>query len=155
VNKSKIPNFIGAYQSEGFGEILINPSFLMAKEFKFKRPKEAKETKENIVIKSNLAKFLQQREDDKQIKLDIATKVDNFINKNKSLYKNIKPSQWGAIRAICNKGENNFKQEIKDYISKGVKVWEQNQIDTLLNFSDDLDTIKLLSIQMPKGVKND
>jgi len=81
----------------------------------------------------------------------MATKVDKFVKENQKLYKNIKPSQWGAIRAICNKKENNFKEEIKNYISKGVKAWEQKQIDTLLNFSDDLDTIKLLSIKMPKN----
>jgi hypothetical protein len=157
IEQDKIPNFVGAYQSEGFGELLINPTFLMQKDgFSFSDKEQKDKDKATLEINDNLAKFLKAKEEAKKLKLDKIKKVSEFKKKYKNtLYKNIKPSQWGTIRAICNKREENFKEEIKNHISNGVKKWEQNQIDTLLRFSDDLDTIKLLSIQMPKGDKND
>ena len=154
VDKSIIPNFVGAYQSEGFGEVLVNPSFLVKKEFKL--GKDDKDINNNkLPINSNLGNFLLKRVNDKKEKLKLAIKVDRFVKENQQLYKNIKPSQWGRIRSICTSGQDNFKEEIENYISSGKVSWEQNQIDTLFNFSDDLDTIKLISMQMPKGVKND
>ncbi len=141
---------VGAYLAEGFGEILVNPSFLMARDG-FSLIKEDKRINEEIKkIKSPLGKFLRQREDTKQDKLNILDEVDTFILDNKPLYKKIKPSQWGKIRSICTSGEEGFKEEIEKYISSGVKQWEEKQIKKLLEVSDNLEFIKLLSIQMPK-----
>jgi len=146
----EIKRGVGLYLAEGFGEILINPSFLMERDG-FNLIKEEKrvdtETRE---IKNSLGKFLRQREDAKQKKLTILNDVDDFIINNKSLYKNIKPSQWGKIRSICTSEVDGFKEEIEDYISHGDKKWEKKQIKRLLEVSDDLEFIKLLSIQMPK-----
>lgn len=148
IDKSIIPQFVGAYQSEGFGEILINPSFLLKKEFSFTKDIKEDKTKKELPRKSDLTKFLANKYKKKIDKLDILDKVDEFINNNKKLYEDIKPSQWGKIRSICS--SQGTKKEIEDYISDGTRKWEQKQIDKLLDFSDDLDTIKLLSIQMPK-----
>jgi hypothetical protein len=150
----KIKKGVGAYWAEGFGEILINPSFLSEKAFALgKIEKEQKLDKK--IIKGELGLFLQQRENKKKIKLDILTEVDEFISEYKeALYKNIKPSQWGKIRSICRSGAEDFANEIEAYISNGIKKWEENQIDTLLEKCDNLEFIQLLSMQMPKGSKS-
>ena len=146
-----IKNGVGIYLSEGFGEILINPQFLLNQDG-FKLTADFKsDTIIEKPIQSNLGRFLKNREDDRYLELDILKKVDMFKFKYKLLYKNIKPSQWGKIRSICTSGVSNFKEEIEDYISKGTKKWEKEQIEKILEISDSLEFIKLLSIQMPKG----
>ena len=155
VNEEDIPNYVGAYQSEGFGEILINPSFLSAHKFSLNEQKEQPSPQESAIT-TLLAKFLQKRENDKQAKLTILDKVDNFIKEHKTLYKNIKPSQWGKVRSICTSAQADFKEEIKEYVSHGTKEWESKQIAILLKEEHSLEFIKLISIQMPKqGAKND
>ena len=150
ITREDIPSFVGAYHSEGFGEILINPSFLMDRGDFGLGGVDLDPPKDENEIKSKLALFLKQKEDEKQDKLNILNEVDRFIKVNKSLYKNIKPSQWGKIRSICTSGEDGFREKIRAYISTGVKAWEETQIDTLLDDKNKLEFIKLLSIQMPK-----
>jgi len=151
----EIKNGVGAYLSEGFGDVLINPSFLSQYSFEFSDNKKDEEKRDKEDIKSPLGKFLKQKEKNREDELDILNEVDKFIHDNKSLYKKIKPSQWGKIRSICTGGEDKFIEEIREYISNGTKKWEQNQIDTLLNGDYSLEFIKLISIQMPKqGAKD-
>jgi len=153
----EIKNSVGVYLSEGFGEVLINPSFLSERDFTL--GSEASSSPKGVVKashpKTNLAKFLKQREDNKLKKLDILNKVDDFIKEYKPLYKNIKSSQWGNIRSICTSGEENVKNEIEKYISNGLKAWSEEQIKTLLDEKYSLEFIKLLSIQMPKRSKDE
>ena len=149
VDKTKILSFVGAYQSEGFGELLLNPKFLDKNSFSFKESKNEDTDEEIITPNSPLAKFLQQRQESKQANLDLGKKVAEFIKEN-PLYSKIKPAQWGTIRSICTKGDKKFKEQIEEYISSGKAKWETNQIETLLNHSDDLEFFKLLSMQMPK-----
>jgi len=147
---TEIKNGVGAYFSEGFGDVLINPTFLSEYSFEFQDDKKDEENKTKKDITTSLAKFLYSKNYNQRIQLCLLKKVDKFINKHKSLYKNIKPSQWGKIRSICTSGEDKFIEEIREYISTGTKKWEQNQIDTLLNDKNSLEFIKLISIQMPK-----
>ncbi len=155
VSVEDIPNYVGAYQSEGFGEILINPSFLTTHNFTLEEIKE-QVSPQKSVITTPLATFLQKREDVKLEKLTILDEVDSFIKEHKSLYEKIKPSQWGKIRSICTSAQTNFKEEIGEYISHGAKEWEPKQIETLLQEEYSLEFIKLISIQMPKqGAQND
>ena len=153
----QILNGVGAYLSEGFGEILLNPIFLMQNGFKLKEETKRDSVAKEMVIKSDLAQFLRNKEDKKQAKLSILNDVDNFIQDNKPLYEKIKPSQWGKIRSICTSSSDDFKNKIREYVENGVKKWEKKQIDTLLNNDNSLEFIKLISIQMPKqrGSKND
>lgn len=150
VDRAKIPSFVGAYQSEGFGEILLNPKFLQEYSFSFKNSNDEEQDEEKIVLNSHLALFAQQREENKKTNLNLGKKVAEFIKDNTPLYSKIKPSQWGTIRSICTKGDQDFKSQIQDYINSGKAKWETKQIDTLLNYSDDLEFFKLLSMQMPK-----
>jgi len=154
-----IKSGIGAYLSEGFGDILINPTFLSEYSFEFgsKASALSKDGAKAPIPTTHLAKFLKQKEKDREDKLNNLNDVDIFILKyKKSLFNNIKPSQWGKIRSICTSGNDNFIEEIRNYISNGTKKWEQNQIDILLNDNNSLEFIKLISIQMPKqGAKNE
>jgi len=150
----EIKKGVGVYLAEGFGEILINPRFLSGNGFPLIKNKEKEEAQKPI--EAPLTKFLKQREEYKKDKLNILNDVDDFIKEYKTLYKNIKPSQWGKIRSICTSGEDDFIGDIREYISSGTKKWEERQISTLLDKEYRLEFIKLLSIQMPKqGEKND
>ena len=153
---NEIKNGVGVYLAEGFGDVLINPTFLLNKDGFSMGSEASASPKDGAKVETDLAKYLKQREDNKQNKLDILNKVDKFIKDNKSLYQNIKPSQWGKIRSICTSGDDKFREEIEEYISNGTKKWEQNQIDTLLDEKYSLEHIKLISIQMPKqGAKDE
>lgn len=160
IDKSIIPNFVGAYQSEGFGEILLNPKFLSEDSFSFLNNNKNKKEQEKLSIKSDLAKFLMQREDTKKAKLDIANEVAAFIKNNASKYSKKMNSQWGTIRNLCNKeSEKSIYDEVKEYISKGVakEKWKDGKGSILLkaieNSNNPKEFTKLLAIQMPK-VKN-
>ena len=142
--------YVGAYQSEGFGEILVNPSFLGIKNFTFKNVSKENADTQPTEVTTSLAKFLQKKTQEEQEKLNILDQVDDFIYENKKLYKNIQASQWGKIRSICSSGETSFKEEIRKYVDHGVKEWDSKQIETLLKDDYSLKFIKLISIQMPK-----
>jgi hypothetical protein len=154
-----IPQFVGAYQSEGFGELLVNPDFIQNRaKFTLKESvtKEEKLNHREYIDKSfedKTVQFLVNRHNDAIDKLELAGSVSEFVKKYKqNLYAQIKPSQWGKIRSICTSGIDELTQ-IRDYISNGVKKWDKKQIDTLLE--NNIEFIKLLSIQMPKGAKDD
>lgn len=160
----KIQNGVGAFLSEGFGEILINPSFLMKKDFKLKKeckvdkPKD-KRKKLEINTKDNTILFLQNRHNQNIDMLSIANEVAVFVTTHKkSTFSNIKPSQWGNIRSLASNGQVDFVEKIKTYISSGTRKWEEKQIkvlmDTINNHKIDTQKFtKLLAMKM--GGKND
>jgi len=161
VDKSSIPQFVGGYQSEGFGELLLNPSFLNQHGFKLHKDnkEDCKEhnQEDNKEIKSKLALFLKQKEENKKAKLDILDKVDNFINKNTDLSKKKMNSQWGQIRSICSTSTNDtIYENIKTYITHGVAKtkWEgkneKSILDAIKNSNKPLEFTKLVSILIPK-----
>lgn len=164
IPKEDIPNVVGVYQSEGFGALLLNPTFLSEKSFEFKETSEKKETKK-VEIKSELARFLKKREEDKHAKLEILNEVESFIETNKSLSNKKMNSQWGQIRSICSNSTNeDIWGNIKEYITHGVaeKKWERKNEKTILRGIESsktpLEFTKLLSILIPKqkeGNSND
>jgi hypothetical protein len=143
---------VGLYVAEGFGELIVNPSFLMQKEELSLCEKDSEKTyqREKIEKEStpDTVSFLINRHNSEIDKLTLADEVAMFI-KN-PIYKNIKNSQWGTIRSICTAGTKRFREDIKDYISSGKVEWDRNQIDTLLDEKHSLVFIKLVAIQMPK-----
>lgn len=162
--KKQIQKGVGAYLSEGFGEILINPSFLMNTDFKLikeckdDKPKDKRE-KLNIHNAKDTVLFLQDRHNQNIDILSIANEVADFITTHKkSTFSNIKSSQWGNIRSIASSGEIDFVEKIKTYISSGTRKWEENQQNILMNKInnhkiDKQKFTKLLSMKM--GGKND
>lgn len=154
----KIKNGVGAYLAEGFGDIIVNPAFLMERDFTLKKA-DPKKPFTPIPVESDLAKFLLQREKTKNNMLNIASEVDEFVKANKkSTFSNIKPSQWGNIRSIASSNQNDFIEKIKTYVSNGSKKWEDKQQDALTSTIDNhkIDKrkfTKLLAMKM--GGKND
>jgi len=147
---NKLKNGVGAYLSEGFGDVLINPEFLLKEEFKLKKEEEEKDNAE-ITPTTKLAKFLNKKIKTQENILDLLDEVDEFISKYKNLYRNITPSQWGNIRSIARSNIDNPKKEIEEYISHGVKKWEDKQKRVLLD--KDIKFIELVAINLPKGAK--
>jgi hypothetical protein len=150
----EIKKGIGLFLNEGFGDIIINPSFLMTKEIDIKKESENTIKKDNPKItssKNNIVQFLINKRDDNKKQLEILKEVDEFIIQNKSLYRNINNSQWGKIRSLCiNNSEETLKNEIEDYIGHGIKEWDNNQKKKILEISKNLQFVKILSILMPK-----
>ena len=101
-----LKNGVGAYLSEGFGEVLINPWFLDGGNVKdnpieFQKEAETERSTGKIPIQSDLAKFLKQKQTTKDQALEIAERVADFIKSHKDKFSKISKSQWGAIRSIC------------------------------------------------------
>jgi hypothetical protein len=146
-----IKNGVGAYLSEGFGDILINPAFLQKKKFNLNKTQKASKTikleKIEQEFQDNTIQFLVNKQNDKIEQFELMERVFKFIDDNKALYKNIKNSQWGRIRNICNSNDSNKMNLIRDYLESGIKRWDSKQISTLLN-NNDIEFIRLVSIQM-------
>ncbi|MEZ5038501.1 MAG: hypothetical protein R2828_01355 [Saprospiraceae bacterium] len=108
---------VGAYRSEGFGEILVNPSFLISKTeqvkgLKLKKneereqvmplaPKQSKGTKDDLLL-GFLAKKMGQ--EDRMWRTDQI--VNAFIANNKEVFSGVTASQWGQVRNIAKKANN-------------------------------------------------
>ena len=153
----KIKNGVGAYLAEGFGDIIVNPAFLMERNFTLKKA-DPKEPFTPIPVESDLAKFLLQREKTKNVMLDIANEVDEFVSNKKSILSNIKPSQWGNIRSIASSAEPDFVEKVSNYIQNGAKKCDEKQAKTLIDSINNHKInkqkfTKLLAMKM--GGKND
>lgn len=141
---------VGIYLSEGFGEVLINPSFL-EKEGSFPLLDTQEENSlEALPITEPIVQFLEQKEQKRKEQLDVASKVYDFIQQHGGLYTNISNAQWGTIRSICTGSGDGFREEIRAYISDGKVTWNAQQIENLLEEGKSRAFIKLLSMQMPK-----
>ncbi len=112
---------VGAYLNEGFGEVLVNPSFLAKKYFEASEEQfndnRDEQTYPLYIGDDPLLSFLKQRKE----KRDIAFKITKWVNDLESKFKGISNSQWGSIRAMAAKPmQNNIEEEeIKTYISNG------------------------------------
>ena len=153
IDNIEIGDFVGAFNNEGFGEILVNPEFLMEKEIKIKENNSKEEVEKT---ETKLSKFLNKRKNALEEEIKIINEVKEFIKNNKNIYKNISNSQWGNIRKIA-KSFDEFKEKIEDFINKGVKKWEDEQVKRLLGAIDNSVNSKkfiiLLASEMTKDNK--
>lgn len=154
---SKINTFIGAYQSEGFGEIIINPKFLAYKNPTLKHYKTLEDKKINE-IKDDLISFLQYKKNTDDIKFQMSQRVQDvyksFIGPSKS--------QWGRIRsfATSSKDKVEFLQNVEHYIQNGKesKQWSSKK-DKFIKEIDNYDLsnwrefVKLLAMITAKHAK--
>ena len=161
---------IGAYLSEGYGEILINPIFLLKEEnFSLNKKDLLYEKIENIKIKEDdlLISFLTQKSESKTKVYDLGKEVQTFIDKHKKEFETVSKSQWGQIRMLVqfNQNKDDYIEKIKDFITHGTskKQWK-NAEETffIILEKESIEFIKLLSMMMPKikdkpneGEKND
>ena len=154
--KGNLPHRIGAFVSEGFGEILVNPKFLEPKHPPLQSFEQDEARKETKAYDQTLIDFLKKRKEDTDRKFDVASEVQQ------SYQKLIGPSksQWGEIRAIASiaKNRDDLLQRINEYISKGVakKQWEGKKEFLLKAIKDSQDPIaftKLLAMIVRKHTK--
>jgi hypothetical protein len=108
IGSSQIENGIGAHQSEGFGQVLLNPSFLQSDtaELDFSITKiglddwgsdKAFFTVETCNNDMAVVNYLAQQKAIKKQTFDIDERVNNFIKTNAD-FTRISNSQWGIIR---------------------------------------------------------
>jgi CRISPR/Cas system CSM-associated protein Csm3 (group 7 of RAMP superfamily) len=153
---------VGAYLSEGFGEVLINPSFLKQKEIVFQKESENEKqhNRREVINKSfndSTLQFLANRHNANIKKLKVANEVAKFISETSSVDNKQMNSQWGSIRSLCaTSTDETIEANIKEYISHGVakEEWKDAKGSTLLqaiaNSSNKIAFTKLLCMQMPK-----
>jgi len=146
---------VGVYLSEGFGEVLINPEFLLKKgHFALSKVKKMKaENDKSISLKSDLGLFLQKKESQRGSASTLASEVTKFIRNHKALYSEIAKAQWGTIRSICSSDNNNYEVEIREYVVDGKMSWTTEQIETLFEYAKSRDFMKQIAMQMPKVKK--
>jgi hypothetical protein len=101
---------IGSHKAEGFGQVLINPDFLLSEGIeldfiltKFNKHDEsvitqtgAPSAQDNTVIE-----YLGQRKKQKSNAFELEKLVNEFVSNNVLKFQGINPSQWGTIRAYA------------------------------------------------------
>ena len=132
---------VGAFQNEGFGELLVNPSFLCQKFFEEKPlPQDTSDTSQTppYTGEDKLLCYLQSKRTQKEQDFELVALVDQEEKK----FKNITNSQWGALRAFALKPTTtNIRSEVETFISSGKNkdMWEKNgNKGKLLRLLDDL-----------------
>lgn len=126
-------NFVGEYQAEGLGHILVNPSFL----FEVKENnvwdvaiKEEKNNTHNSTEEpsTNLGKLLHKKKSDKEDELKLSKEILKSLTSVKDKFKRITKSQWGSIRAVASSAKTPedmnalFFKIIKDNEGENKKV---------------------------------
>lgn len=161
-NLNEIDTFIGAFQSEGFGEVIVNPKFLETKKPNL-REYQTPNIKENLAIKDNLLSFLKYKQSLDERKLETIEEVkrvyEKFIGPSKS--------QWGQIRSMATSSKDSaeFIRKFRDFTTRGKegKQWK-NRRDKLeeaissKNTNNWQEFVKLLAIitsKHTKGGKNE
>ncbi len=153
---------IGAFVSEGFGDILVNPKFLEQKEPQLTKYEESKDSKETNTYDKNLISFLSAKQESENSKFKVASDVQDsykeFLKGEK-----ISKSQWGQIRSFSStaKDKDELIAKIEEYISKGVskKQWEDKkeklfkEIESSKNPESSLEFTKLLAMIVSKHTK--
>ena len=140
----RIKKGVGAFLSEGFGDVLVNPSFLQKEKFDLKKVEIKDEV--NSIHEGQITLFLKQRKEKEEYIDSLLEDVDEFIENYKDWYK-LSSSQWGRIRAIC-RSFDNPKEEIREYLDKKIK---KELIDLII--SKDVKFIELLAMNFQKELK--
>jgi hypothetical protein len=144
---------VGVFLSEGFGEVLINPDFLLKDGVFTLGSNSNKKVKNNKTsVHSELGKFLEAKENQRSTTSTLANEVSQFIRDYSQLYSDIAKSQWGTIRSICS-SDNAYEVAIREYISDGKISWTTEQIETLFEKAKNRDFMKQVAMQMPKVKK--
>jgi hypothetical protein len=136
INDDFYINGIGCFQAEGFGQVLINPEFLMSEssELHLKLEKSDLTYIRQYAVKTssedkNIFSALIGIKESQSEEMEIDQLVNKFITDNKSKFKGLSNSQWGQLRSIARSGDNaKFKISVLDqdkgFIYKGVKEIE-------------------------------
>jgi hypothetical protein len=117
--QDKIKNGVGAYLSEGLGEIIINPAFLYDEVSFNKQETQSKilgidiKDKEN----SNLSSYLQAQKDNKETEKTLIQKAYQYRDK----FSKNTTSQWGVVRQIASiTSDDKIVSKLQETLNKGV-----------------------------------
>jgi len=161
--KSRIARGVGAFLSEGFGQILVNPAFLLQKnpaltkgEFQTKEEKEKKQDKK-------LETWVKMRAEKEHKKIVLLDSVEKSLNESENKFKGTKPSQWGKIREFAQRGYEANKEAIKEYLEKGKaskSQWSGGKSQELFRIINSFEGDKsaflsLFATEMQKRVKKE
>lgn len=105
--------FVGLYQNEGFGKVIVNPNFFVAESdgkskltFPDSKKKEINQASQTIPSTNSadikLLNFLQNEEKREIDERNVYKLVNEFSSKNKAIFSTDKfASQWGTIRSLA------------------------------------------------------
>lgn len=142
------PRCEGNFKTEGFGQILLNPDFLLSEPDTNGCSKarltaaEPKPYIENNGRNTPLLNWLRAKQRQEQMEYDVYKEINMWVKEHKQkdfggadLFK----SQWGQIRSLAMKGgsQSVIIDNIDDYLSHGVasKRWrKQGRKDLLISF---------------------
>lgn len=144
------PLIVGSYQHEGFGEVLVNPSFILNTDLlKFKKTnKDDGNEKESNPSKINslLINYLHDAKAYSEAEVEADERIAGFVEDHGASMNKLGNSQWGSIRAMAlaeiAKPDASFKElhtTISEYINHGIKAdaWSKGnrngQFDKFLN----------------------
>lgn len=131
-------DFVGMYQNEGFGKIIINPEFLKTKEnsqlgesnyfLNEKKPQQTNEDGKPSDTECNdpILHFLNNQKKKEDTMDLIYSNVNSFVKNNeKAFISDAFASQWGTIRSLAIQGKSN--NDIIKYTNKGVakEKWDE------------------------------
>jgi len=117
LNNQQIENGVGFHQSEGFGELLVNPFFLQSETAELDFPLQkikisdwVSSTSIAVVEKGAqdivVLEYLSIQENAVTQVFDIDKRVNDFVE-NKKEFKGISSSQWGLVRNYAKHSSNN------------------------------------------------
>lgn len=145
-----IKSGVGGFLSEGFGKILINPSFATQRELSLKKSECDSIVLDNAQISadSNLIAFLESHKDRAYSQINLADKIDDFITRNKDDFSKIPNAQWGTIRAFTHFiRQEDLPRIIEQFISYEARADKWQSIkNTLLNFIKDNATKEAIAL---------
>lgn len=137
--------WVGSFQNEGFGKVLINPEFLeyvddlgKAKfSFATEKVKHQSVLAENVAIQTDdnpVLNFLKEQKQQKENQEFIYEKVNAFVKDNERIFKGESfASQWGTIRSLAMQFRNykTLKEKVysqsDSYLKHGVAAEKWNE----------------------------
>lgn len=162
-DKDKLKNgriLCGGFLSEGYGEILVNPSFLMqGKDGHFALIQSKIDTFmpqiSHDFIDNDLVAYAKDLRDLQMHEVESANAIDDFIATHKGKFSKVTNAQWGAIRAFAQMVDEKYlATKIISYIKKErlKDKWEEGKeiLERFIN-AHDRDSIALLATRMPKA----
>ncbi len=160
---------IGLYISEGHGEVIVNPAWLLEKEVTFTDTSSERETdnqEDTPDYSSALNTWLDNQREASQKESKLLEAVNTFIHGNDVTDKK---AQWGQIRSLCRQAKNS--DDIHDLLfgtsivnghprgflrhGRGLDKWSDKLIENLekeknIHKEDYKQFVMLLSIYAPK-----
>lgn len=146
--------YVGSYNNEGFGKVIVNPDFLEAKSGSYFsvysiKDTETKQTLDNSCItaetlSSPLIKFVSAAKKQQKMEHGIYARVNSFVKHKAGIFKGSAfASQWGSIRtiALSVKDKSLLPKAIEEYLSHGVaqEKWDERmRKKALMDFINEL-----------------